>query len=335
MVKASSSLMPVFFILFLFNACEPIEDDITALFPVKSVHELSDDYLLTDIRLIQESSNNIYLNDWTRSHIVALDNNLTLTQVFGQEGKGPGEFTGVGSFNIYKDQIYTLDDGGARIHVFQPNGELIKTLKNNNIPTGITGLRFAVLGENIYLPSSIFSESDLVILDRKNGELIRKVKLRSENSSVGINQNLLITFKNQIVVINKMIPSVSKLTKDGDLIGEYDLTNIVQLNDLWAFYEQNKIQTDYQNYKSFIVDAYIDNSNLFILCSGWPGRDNFAYIIQLHLDQESFEFERVFKIQGANSSARFFKTIAVFNNRLFAIERRSMTINEYNLSTLN
>ena len=323
------------FILFALSfllGCNSKSEEIISLYSQKSIHELDNNYLLSDLRLVQALNGRLFFNDWSNSQILILDNKLQYKNHFGNRGQGPGEFQWIGSLYAYNDNIYALDDAGNRIHIYSNDGAFIRTIQPDRFPIGITNLRFTVINDQLITPASIYSDSDLLIFDINSSKLLQEIKFNQNGGVASINSYIVSSFQDKVILVNRMKPIVQMLNLEGSLVDEYDLTKIKELEGLWQHYESNKNQTNFQSYTTFIRDAYVDGIYLYILCEPWPGRDSYAYIIRLSLEENRIKQERVFKIQGTNSSAIYFRSIAVADDILYAVEGSNMTINMFHLN---
>lgn len=315
--------------LLIFVACSS-NQDIKKLSPIGSVTDFSDNIFISDNWNIQEYKDHFYLNDYEYNKIIVLDSLLEVSNIFGEEGKGPGEFSGAGSFVVNEDSIYVYDAGGLRINVFTRDGEYAKTI--NLPPTNLNWSRFSIINQKLYLPSAVRSEADFFITDL-NGKILKEVE--SHNRSVSLNKKHILGSANHIVVLNQVEPILAQYTGMGEFISDFDLREIEELNELWNHY-RNKLREskDGRNSTVLFKDATINGSSLYILCSGWPGRDNYAYILNLEVGQNEIQANRVFKIKASDEGLSLFDSITVKENRLYAVESISGNISKYDLAGL-
>lgn len=316
-----------FFFLF---GCSSYDADIKSIYPLNGTKEFKEGVYLSDTWNIQEYEGNFYLNDYPNDRILITDNYLQLLDTIGKTGNGPGEFQGAGALFVYNDYIYVQDDGGMRMNVFDLNGVFERTFMLPSINLNWT--RFAVLNDRIYLQSAIGSGYDMLILDL-NGEIIKEIN-EIQNRPDDMQYRTIFPFQDEIIALHRTAPYIERFSDHGELLEIFDLTGIEEMRELWRHYRNVRGQNNHRNMTILFSDAYISDSLLYILCSGWPGRDEYSYIIKLLIGNQKIEVSNVFKIQGWDPSMSFFKSIAVKEKRMIALEGRSQTILEFDLSEL-
>lgn len=176
----NQSILKFIVCILLFWGCNNVSEnqEVTTLYSERTISELDENYFLTDLRLVKAYKDKFYFSDFERSQVLILNNDLSLFKVFGEEGEGPEEFQWVNTLNIFKDTIYALDGGGRRINQFTLNGDFVKTIIPPDLPSGLTAARFAIFENSMIFPASARSESDLVVINRTNGNFIKKNKTR-------------------------------------------------------------------------------------------------------------------------------------------------------------
>lgn len=291
--------------------------------------------LLSSVWSIQVDNGNFYVNDYKNDQVLVADSSLSLLYTFGKYGRGPGEFRGAGSFFIHDDSIYVYDVGGMRINVFTTSGQYERMI--NLPPVRLDWSKFAVVKDKMYVPSALRSDSDILILDL-NGKIVEEVE-RNQGKFEFNHYRMLLSYKDQIIALNQSAPVVERFSDTGLLLEEFDLRNIRELDGLWDLFKNSsgnrRVQDGPVYTKVLFGDAYIEDSFLYILCAGWPGRDDYTYIIKLSIDEEKMRVNYIFKIQGRKPSMSLFDSFAVKGNRLLAFEGLSGTIFEFDLSELN
>lgn len=302
--------------------------DVQPLYPVKSYENI----LLPSVWSIQEYNDNFYLNNYKNDQILIYDSSLTLLHTFGKSGRGPGEFQGAGSLFISNDSVYVYDSGGMRINVYNTSGEYERVITLP--PVQLDWSKFVVANDRIYVPSALRSDSDILMLDLK-GELIREIE-RDQGEFEYHYYRLLLSYKDQIIALNRSAPIVERFSENGVLLEEFDLRKINELERLWNLFESSsgnrKVQKGPVYTKTILGDAYIEDSFLYILCAGWPGRDKYTYMIRLSINGEKMKVIHIFKIQGEEPPMSLFSSFAVKNNRLLGFEDLSGKIFEFDLS---
>jgi len=123
------------------------------------VNEGDENYMLLDPKDIDSDSlGNIYIVESANGTIRKFDRDGKFVSSIGRKGQGPGEFLELHSIEINnKDEIYAFDSNQRKIDVFNPAGELLKTIRM----TRVRVLDFA-LDENgdIYIGQEKYRETE-------------------------------------------------------------------------------------------------------------------------------------------------------------------------------
>lgn len=312
---------------FILGACQS-EPVIQELSPDKFASDFGEGVYFSSNWNTQIYKDHFYFNDYETNKIIVLDSLLEVSKIFGKEGKGPGEFSGAGSLTVYDDRIYVVDTGGMRLNVFNLNGEFEETI---NLPlTNLNWSNFAILNQKIYLPAPVRSENDVIITDL-DGKVLREVK--STGRSVPLNKKSIYVFKNKIAVINQVEPFLTLYTDMGELINSFDLREIEELSELWNHYKNRLAESqDGRHSTRLFNEAFVDGSSIYILCAGWPGRDNFARVLKLEIEQDEIQSVKVFKIEASEGELSLFVSISIKDNTLYALEAMTGNISEFDLS---
>lgn len=309
--------------------CDNIPD-VKPLYPVHSYENI----LLSSVWSIQEYKGNFYANNYENDQVLVYDSSLKLLNTFGQSGRGPGEFQGAGSFFIRNDSLYVYDVGGIRINVYTTGGEFERVI--NLPPVQLDWSKFVIANNKIYVPSALRSDSDILILDLR-GKLIKEIE-RNQGEFRYNYFRLLLSHKDQIIALNKSAPIVERFSKTGLLLEEFDLRNIRELEELWNLFESSSKNRSVQKgpvyTKTILGDAYIEDSFLYILCAGWPGRDKYTYMIKLSINGKKMRVDHIFKIQGEEPPVSLFNSFAVKGDRLLGFEDLSGKLFEFDLSQI-
>lgn len=304
--------------------------DVKPLYPVQSY----EDVLLSSVWSIQEHKGDFYVNNYENDRVLVYESSLKLLNTFGQSGRGPGEFQGAGSLFVHNDSVYVYDEGGMRINVYATSGEYERVITLP--PVQLDWSKFVITNDKIYVPSALRSDSDILMLDLK-GELIREIE-RDQGEFEYHYYRLLLSYKDQIIALNRSAPIVERFSEAGVLLEEFDLRKINELEGLWNLFESNsenrKVQKGPVYTKTILGDAYIEDSFLYILCAGWPGRDKYTYMIKLSINGEKMRVNHIFKIQGGEPPMSLFSSFAVKGDRLLGFEDLSGTIFEFDLSQI-
>jgi hypothetical protein len=309
------------------GACQ-YEPVIQELSPVNSTSDFGEAVYISSNWNSDIYKDYFYFNDYENNKIIVLDSLLQKSLVFGREGKGPGEFSGTGSLTVYEDKIYVVDVGGMRLNVFNLDGGFEKTI---NLPaTNLSWSSFAILNQKLYLPASVRSEFDFLITDL-DGTILREIE--STGRSVPLNKKSIYAFTNRIAVINQVEPFLILYTDMGELINTFDLREIEELSELWDHYKNSLAESqDGRHSTQLFIDAFVDGSSMYILCAGWPGRDNFGRVLKLEIEQDEIQSVNVFKIEASEGELSLFVSISIKENTLYALESMTGNISEFDLS---
>lgn len=285
---------------------------------------------------IQKYGKNFFIDDAQNHRVLKLDSTLMLQKIIGRQGNGPGEFQFAGAMVAYNDSLYVYDSGTERFNVYDFNGHPLRTF--HIIPYPLHNSRIARIGNRLYLSSSsIVNHPSSIFITNLNGQLIKYFNADpSDDPRLNLSNRYLFAGpdSNQIIAISESEPFVERYSASGTFLGSFDLQKVHVLDPLWNYYEQQKKQdTRYHTYNLF-TDAYLDDSMLYILCGGWPGRDHYTYILRLKVDNQTIKPMSVFKIRGTKKNMDLFQSIAVSGNELIAFDLSTRAICKFNLDQL-
>jgi len=107
--------------------------------------------------VIADSRGRIFVQDTRNRRIQVYDSDGEYMMTLGQQGQGPGEFSGINGLALTRDRIVAVDRRNSRYTVFAASGELLDTIPyNRSIGTvfRLTGLtNGSVLAMRTYPPS--------------------------------------------------------------------------------------------------------------------------------------------------------------------------------------
>ena len=139
-----------------------------------------------------DSAGNFFVSDRQNHRIQKFDKDGNYLQTIGRKGQGPGEFgRSCTVFLDPNDKIYVRDS--RRIHIFEKNGDLIKTFTLQNLISAFrpteSGKIFAVVSKSTPAANGMTSISEFSLLDSE-WDIIKAFGSYSETYSFRGAQNL-------------------------------------------------------------------------------------------------------------------------------------------------
>lgn len=206
----------LFIALFLFSCSKNRQSEIVTIEPSIVLDVLSDSSFFKDVMYMNVKNNDVYASDSYNGRIIKMDKNLNLLSIMGKNGRGPGEFSGVGSSILLNDTLYAIDFG-LRLNAFNLNGMFVGSYKFSD-PT-ITMSNFCTDNEGYLFFSSVIDSLPIVKYDRFMN------RISSFGSWVGEKDNRQATNHYLLQNINGMIMTVSSdapifyfYDKNGELV---------------------------------------------------------------------------------------------------------------------
>lgn len=106
--------------------------------------------------------------------VMALNKNGTVTQTFGREGKGPGEYQAVSNIYALKNHIYIVDDRQYVIHRYNRDGTLDATMNYGQYGTHRMNNPIVVAQDRVLLPRATV-ENTMYTLRRWDGSKLADI----------------------------------------------------------------------------------------------------------------------------------------------------------------
>lgn len=316
--------------------CNSKFKSIPSLKPERSKSEFRDSTYFSSTWNIQRYNGAFFITDSRNERVLELDASLDLMRSFGRAGRGPGEFNFIGSIVAHADSLYVYDGGGMRFHVYSLEGGYIRSFP---VPYPLNDARIVLLKNRLYMASTYASgdSSSIFITDLQGNVIKHFEKNPSANPRINLTNRLLFDSadKGEILAVSTSEPFVERYSADGEFLGFFDLRRIEALKYLWDLYEENKSRNTRRHETVLFTDAYMDEAFLYINCAGWPGRDNYTYLVKLEVAERSIKLVSVFKIQGAEDYPALFQTIFVDGDTLIATDISTDAIYTFDLSGLN
>ncbi|MCF8242020.1 MAG: 6-bladed beta-propeller [Melioribacteraceae bacterium] len=240
--------------------------------------------------------------------------------VFGQKGRGPGEFVDPNAVVIRNSYIFIADRVARRLSIFDSEGNYINAINQRVF------LNFAVNSHNsIFIPN--VDEKFLLSEYDWNGNLLsnfaEKLEFENENMTTNHNySNILIDKSDNIYVIFFDYPVIRKYNRDKKLVWETDLKILDEIYDAYLM-NLEKIKKEPFALFGLLKDVSIDNKFLYIhpVCQKKSNHD----IIKIDLSEGKFSGY----IDVLDGSIKIEKLV-VMNNKVIGIDWDAQVF-EYNI----
>jgi hypothetical protein len=228
-----------------------------------SFYQLSDSSYISDVRGIVASNNKFYITDYIRNQCFILDKNLKLTRTLGSGGKGPGEFIGASTVNVFQDTIYIINDGKKSIEIYDINGYLGSLyptisgayLKNSRFVKNKKGLYFSNVNKGGSI-TNLSSHGEI-----KNFGFLKQYS--TEKETYIKNTKHLLNYKQNIIAVSNNRLEIEMYNNEGIITTKLNFENLALMKDRMNLISKEKNIEN--SYYELIPDAYVFNDNLYLL----------------------------------------------------------------------
>lgn len=304
-------LLIFFFILACSNRAS---NHSSALQIVKSISVFGDT-LEVDAEEMMFYDNHILLTTSDDKKVIKVDTTFNVIKTFGNKGRGPGEFTGIGSFNIWQDSLYVADLGSMSFHVFSSDGRYHHSIPfyENYFPR--TKFVMTEKGHFYYisqLPGNPITHLTL------SGELINQFPTSqnaSEKSFAYYNNNgQLLKYKHSLLLVYHSKPLIKQYSLTGELLNTYSLKNLDVLQ-----HRINQIKEERKEIKarkvtfSLFDDAHIFKNKLYLLLYEKTGSKILSFSIN-----NGIKLKEIFSVDG--EKLRIFNFFTPSKNGFYAYD---------------
>lgn len=263
------------------------------------------------------------------------DQKWTLVNSFGEEGRGPSEFSFLSNIVFNSDIVGVADDGSKSLKIFDENWKFLKSVRF--IYPVSTGVEFVIdENQNIYTHSE---RAELIQQFNFDGELIDTygnfytdfTLETKDRRNIQTNVWHVLLNDDKLYAVNKHEPLI--LTYDlqsKELIGSYDLSRLNVLQNRLK-YTDAQIELNPTENSSYILfwDVNIIDDSIFLLYMNHDTKNNKVLsneIVQIKVKGENdVEIVNNFLLKTDG----WYKTFAVDGNRIITFNRSTASIEEY------
>lgn len=253
----------VFFFLCLYSCLNKNRGNVSYCEVVKSIEEYPDSSFFMSIKCMEYSDGRLYILDEKRGDVVALDSNLSTMKYISRHGEAPYETVMPLTFSVWKDTTYVVDLGTRSMKKYY-DGKLWDDFSLSNA----NAHRFSVNESFIFLAAATDSTCFLGIslqnpsLQTPEGMVVKESTPRR---TIMLNEKHVFYYKDYVYTVSGNYPYIDQYDADGQHLKTYDISHIPVINDALEF---SKSQPHQENsYYIFIMDAYVDNDFIYLLCS--------------------------------------------------------------------
>jgi hypothetical protein len=268
-------LLPVLLRALTIAACSPKKaaDAVPTftLLPDTTFTELGDSSFLSDhVVCVDVLDDQWYISDY-KDALFVLDKDFNLVKKIGRRGEGPGEFLGAAHFYLKgKDSLYIVNERKRALDLY------VKGLYTRQISLSrefryTQGTRFFAEDEWIY--HTVFSDSLHVVLFDDEGTVEKCICPNTPLDKADFRHHSsrhLAKGDGCFFVVGRTLPICQAYSMDGRLLGEYDLTQIPEIEQAATKY-RNTPQVP-NTYSITVQDIFYSNHKLYLLIGTNDGR---------------------------------------------------------------
>jgi len=296
--------------------------------PIRTINEFQDSTFLSgSVMCMDVKHNEVLLTDYYMGQIIVLDSDLNLKERIGENGIAPNEFVRAEKFCTDGNRIYTINDGGNHVKVYEKNSfsHNINFPKDNELTTWT---RFFYYNNSIF--HSVISKNIPAISFDMNGVVSKKVCdfTTYDNHSLPFHSaRHLIKGKKSFFVIGQVLPIFEEYDLNCKRINSFDLSSIEYIEDIVKKYQNSQQYPD--KYFVMIQDVYYSDNKVFLLIAS--NKNNYVCnkIIVLIAENEIKQIAEI-ELEG-----KVYLSFCINKKRLFAFNALNAQLEEYELLTLN
>lgn len=274
----------ILFFMGLFSCHKESKERGTHCKVVKSIEEYPDSSFFSSIKCMEYNNGNLYVLDEKRGDIVKLDSTLTTMEYVCRHGEAPYETVMPLTFNVQNDTTYIVDLGTRSMKKYS-DGHLCDNFPLSNANAN----RFSLNESFIFLSATTDSTCYLKIPLRTptvQTPMGMIVKESTQKRTIMLNEKHVFYNKGYIYTVSGNYPYIDKYTVDGRHIKTFDISNIPVLNSALEYVKSQFYQEN--SYYIFIMDAYLSNDFIYLLCSSGAASKDYHVntILKLNIDED-------------------------------------------------
>lgn len=243
---------------------------------VKSIEQFPDSTFFSKISCMEYHNGKLYILDKKRGDVIWLNGDLTKMGIVSQHGISPDETVMPLKFSVNSDTVYVLDFGSRLLKKYF-DGKLV----GGFTPSNANDNRFAVTCNSVFLSATTDSSSYLRV-DKNNVALQLSggnvSKGTTERRTITLNQKHIFCSNGFIYTVSGNFPFIDKYDADnGSLVETCDLSNVPIIKEALEY--EKTIPYQENSYYIYIMDAYMQNDFLYLLCSS-SGKQKKNYTVK-------------------------------------------------------
>jgi len=203
-----------------------IELELKFFFPTKDMEE-EEIYLWSPVRIVQDSSGNIYVSDQKRHAVMCFDSSGKFIRKIGQQGQGPGDFSTPGAIFVTKDHLVVREIENSRFQYLDLEGKYLRSFKvfreyycfiidENDL---VIGAPLLYSRNNVRNLIDVLSPEGKLLYSFGEPLIFKHDSLILNRLKLGLNK------KGELFVAFNLFPLVHKYSLKGELLAEYRIEN--------------------------------------------------------------------------------------------------------------
>lgn len=300
--------------------------------PFRVIDELSDSTYLQQVKSLLVHDNSIYFCDQKTSRIIRLDSAYNVDLSFGRSGRGPGEFTFLGSISVDNGNIYALD-APQKFNQYDLEGNYIKSFQMSC--GNIRSANFMIDHEKFFY--SVFDTMPIYVsgFNGNNEPPLMKFGTLTPKSK-GITPNLerykfVKKNDNSFFAVCSFCPLVFEYDYSGNLLSQTDFSDSKYFKTLLKKANESIRKND--GYYSFFDDACINNNDtLYLFASIFKDDevDNILFVV--NIDESKLEMDHYISLENIEMTS--YDCFCIKGNELIAFDGISKRICIYDMNQL-
>ncbi|RMG25842.1 MAG: hypothetical protein D6730_10130 [Bacteroidetes bacterium] len=210
-------------------ACSPPaakEVAIETLLPDTLIESWQDSIFLKECEAISSYRGRLYVSEYSANRVLVLDKDLSLIEIIGRTGRGPGELLGAAFTRGFEDQLVVLDAENRRVN-FYALAAHYPYLNTIALPkeAGFVDTQFDLFSGDSIAISSHLLESPVVVFNQQSNIVQRIGEKGQYAPDLQIQHHVFITEHKDILAVQMMHPIISRYSREGKLLDQLDLSS--------------------------------------------------------------------------------------------------------------
>ncbi len=290
------------------------------------IEEYPDSSFFSNITCMTYNNGKLYVLDKKRGDIVELSDDLKKMKYVSRHGEAPYETVMPVTFGVLKDTIYVVDFGTRSMKKFHEGafcGNFSLSNANEN--------RFSLNDSLLFLSATTDSTSFLIIdiqdPDKQNpaGKVIKE---RTRLKTLITNKKYIFYDKEEgIFSVSDCNPYIEQYDISGKHVKTYDISSIPVIKESMEYAKKSASQEN--SVYRYIMDAYLINGNIYLLCSSGSAQGDYSVntILKLSIN------DGMKNVSTYILPHKYYSSFCVSDLYLFAAQQvKNSTIEKINMS---